>query len=377
MKKILIIHTKYKYFGGEDSNIVEELKFLKEKYIVEYIEFNNSDKLNLFDYIGFFTNSNLNSNKKLKLVLKEFKPDIVYIHNTWFKAGLKLFKIVKNYKTIVKIHNFRFECTKSMLGKKHLNKDKYCLMCGFNGGIFNKYFENSYLKSLFVLLYGKLYYKILLNGNLKLIVLTQFQKNFLIEKGFNPNKIEVIYNPIRFTLNNKSYNSSSSYVVYAGLLTKQKGVLELISAWNSTNNTDLELRLIGKPSIDLDEDNLPENIHLLGAIDHAATISQIKNSRAVVTATRMFEGQPRLLNEASSLGIPSIFPKFGGMSEFFPENYPLAFEQFNYEDLIKKLNYLHNESKLRDLSSTVYDYLDNLLNSETIYSKFDNFIESF
>lgn len=377
MKKILVIHTKYKHFGGEDSNIVEELKFLEEKYNVEYIEFNNSDKLNLFDYIGFFTNSNINSNKKLKLVLKEFKPDIVYIHNTWFKAGLKLFKIVKNYKTIVKIHNFRFECTKSMLGKKHLNKDKYCLMCGFNGGIFNKYFENSYLKSLLVLLYGKLYYKILINGNLKIIVLTQFQKNFLIEKGFNPNKIEVIYNPIRFTLNNKLYNSSSSYVVYAGLLTKQKGVLELISAWNSTNNTDLELRLIGKPSIDLFEDNLPDNIHLLGAINHAETISQIKNSRAVVTATRMFEGQPRLLNEASSLGIPSIFPKFGGMSEFFPENYPLAFEQFNYGDLTKKLNYLQNESQLRELSSIVYDYLENLLNSETIYSKFDNFIESF
>ena len=30
MKKILLINTKYREFGGEDSNIEEELKFLKK-----------------------------------------------------------------------------------------------------------------------------------------------------------------------------------------------------------------------------------------------------------------------------------------------------------------------------------------------------------
>ncbi len=52
----------------------------------------------------------------------------------------------------------------------------------------------------------------------------------------------------------------------------------------------------------------------------AVTISQIKNARAVITATKMFEGQPRLLCEASSLGIPSIYPSFGGMDDFFPDD---------------------------------------------------------
>ena len=47
-----------------------------------------------------------------------------------------------------------------------------------------------------------------------------------------------------------------------------------------------------------------------------ATIAQIKNTRAVITATKMFEGQPRLLCEASSLGIPSIYPSFGEWMTF-------------------------------------------------------------
>ena len=36
MKKILVINTKYKIFGGEDSNIIEELSF-KKHYEVEYL----------------------------------------------------------------------------------------------------------------------------------------------------------------------------------------------------------------------------------------------------------------------------------------------------------------------------------------------------
>ena len=44
----------------------------------------------------------------------------------------------------------------------------------------------------------------------------------------------------------------------------------------------------------------------------------------------MYEGQPRLLNEASALGVPSIYPDFGGISEYFPNNYPLSFKQFDY-----------------------------------------------
>ena len=46
MKKILVINTKYREFGGEDANITEELKFLNEYYHVEYLEFDNSRRFN-------------------------------------------------------------------------------------------------------------------------------------------------------------------------------------------------------------------------------------------------------------------------------------------------------------------------------------------
>ena len=58
-----------------------------------------------------------------------------------------------------------------------------------------------------------------------------------------------------------------------------------------------------------------------------------------------------LLCEASELGVPSIFPNFGGISEFFPENNQLAFEQFNYVDLLKKMKLLSDDKLLTNVRS--------------------------
>ena len=53
MTKVLVINTKYKNFGGEDANIIEEVSILSQQFEVKYLEFKNSDKLKFFDYIFF------------------------------------------------------------------------------------------------------------------------------------------------------------------------------------------------------------------------------------------------------------------------------------------------------------------------------------
>ena len=61
----------------------------------------------------------------------------------------------------------------------------------------------------------------------------------------------------------------------------------------------------------------------------------------------MYEGQPRILCEASGYGVPSIFPRYGGMQEYFPENYDLSFEQYNYDDLVDKILKLEVKENLK------------------------------
>ena len=153
MKKLLIVHNFYKDFGGEDSNIHEELEYFKKDYEVDFFYEKNKSFLNIFDILSFFIRSNIMTNRKFKETLDKFKPDVVYIHNTWFKANLGIFKILDKLQVpiVLKIHNFRYYCTQYFSSKKHLDSDSRCPMCNYSKSflVFNKYFQESLLKSLF------------------------------------------------------------------------------------------------------------------------------------------------------------------------------------------------------------------------------------
>ena len=383
MKKILVINTKYKNFGGEDANIIEELDILRKHYDVRYLEFNNSGSLNLFDYLSFLINSNFNSNKLLIATLKEFKPDIAYIHNLWFRAGLKIFDILfKNrIKVILKIHNYRFDCTKFYLSKNHLNKDDFCLKCGFSSKYrfsINKYFKESYLKSLMAVRFSKTFISKLSKFPINVCVLNNFQKNFLSNYIKNTS-LNHLPNPIKVSNNREiSYDVSSDYIVYAGLLTKEKGIDKLLEAWHKLKIENLTLKIIGTGPLEaeLKKTYKSKNIEFLGFLENHESLRQIKSSKAVITATRMYEAQPRLLCEASSFGVPSIYPSFGGMNEYFPEDYDLCFEQYNYKDLEEKILLLNNKKYLKDSSKKVLDYFNESLSDDIYLKRFEEIIES-
>tara|TARA_Y100001958_G_C21226367_1_gene551813 strand:- start:290 stop:1438 length:1149 start_codon:yes stop_codon:yes gene_type:complete len=376
MKKILVVNTIYKEKGGEDTNIVDEVSFLKNFYEVKYLEFKNEGKLSIIDLISFVFNSNLKSNKLMRDVIDEFKPDIAYVHNTWFRANIGIYKILKKkgIKVFHKIHNFRYFCCNFFLLKNHIKDTEYCNMCNLQkeNKIFNKYYQNSYLKSFFGILYGKKIYRLILSGDLNLLVMTNFHKKFLIELGVKPENIDTFSNPISYK-NTNEYNQISNYLVYAGRVSQDKGVEELIKAWIKADVSNLSLKIIGDGKMlnELKEKYILPNIKFLGLLSHEETLELIKNSRGVVTATKMYEGQPRLLCEASINGIPSLFPDFGGMGEFFPRNYTFKFEQFNYESLCEKLKLFEKSLELKQESIEIQSFTEQIFGKDYLKETLD------
>ena len=379
MKKILIIHTNYQIKGGEDIAVEKEVDFLKKKYEVKTLIFSNEIENRFFQSIYFLINKNLKSMKSIKNELENFNPDVVYVHNTWFKASLGLFSLLskKNIKVIIKLHNFRYFCSRTLFLSKHLNNQNFCGACGIKNQsnyLFNKYYENSFLKSLFLIRYGKKYFKILKKSNFSLLVLTNFHREFLIDNNFDPSNIYVFPNYIDLNLEKKVLNKEQ-YIVYAGRISYEKGVEDLIKAHLKSTNSTIQLKIVGKgPDLPRLIDKYKDpRIVFLGEKTNDETLELIKESKAAITATKIYEGQPTLLCEASSFGIPSIFPRTGGIEEFFPKNYDLSFEQYNYEDLktkIDSLNYL-DLSKIGKLN---LDYLSSYLNSKKLYEKYEKII---
>ena len=380
MKKILVLHNKYRILGGEDTAVENEVEFLREKYKVEVIYFDNSSKNLLNILFSFIFISNFLSNRDIKKKVKEFKPDLVYVHNTWFVLSLGFLKYLKKTKIpiVFKLHNFRYSCCNTYSIGTHLTTSDFCEACGLikkRGQMFNKYFSNSYIKSIMVIRHSTKLYKFILGNHFKIVVLTSFHKNFLISCGVEKENIFIIPNPISFKNHNEKI--SIKEVIYAGRVSKEKGLIELIDIFERLELSEYVLRIIGDGPLLRELKNKEfKKIVIEGPLDNETTKNIISKSELVITCTKLFEGQPTLLCEASSMGVPSIFPKTGGISEFFPTNYKFAFEQYNYEQLENKIITFLNTNQKRDIGMKNQDYLKKYLSEEFFVSKFDNLLDS-
>ena len=383
LKKLLIIHNKYRITGGEDIVVDQETKVLEKHFIVNSLIFSNKVSLSFNKLPLFLSSRNKDSRDKITKAIDDFNPDIALVHNTWFNASLSIFDVLKekNIQTILKLHNFRYFCTKNFFHKDHIPRNEICSACGQCSSryrIFNKYFQDSYIKSLMIILYGRRYFNLLKNGNFKIIVLTHFHKKFLSKLNISSERISVIPNLLDLNakqLQNKTFNNE--YIVYGGRISEEKGIEELIHTFLSCNFDNLYLKIIGNgPSRSyLEEQYKSESIQFVKEVSNTEMLDIISNSKGVVTATKLYEGQPTLLCEASLQGIPSVFPKSGGIEEFFPNEYPLSYNQYDYKELKNKLIYLNNLDDSNEIGKKNKEFIERYLDEKKLIKNLNEVID--
>ena len=139
----------------------------------------------------------------------------------------------------------------------------------------------------------------------------------------------------------------------------------------------MHLKIIGNgPQLQnlVDLHKSDKNIIFYGSLSNQETMKIISKANCIVTATKLWEGQPTLLCEASFFGKPSIFPNTGGISEFFPKNYKFSFKQFDYSDLFEKLNLLDQKSFLLENGKKNKEFIDSYLDEKKLINSFEKYL---
>ncbi|MFL5741988.1 MAG: glycosyltransferase family 4 protein [Flavisolibacter sp.] len=344
--KILFIHNRYQYQGGEDAILEAEVSLLKQKgHELRVIRFDNEQIKGVFSKIttGFHSFYNPVSAKKAEEVMKDFTPDLVHIHNLFFTASPSvLFKAHRlKIPVVMTLHNYRLICANAML----LREEKICEQCVQKifplDGIRHKCYRSSFMESALVTGITSLH-KVLSTWQNKVsryIVLAEFAKTRILNSSLRIAEEKISVKPNFVADPQKIPDSRQDYFLFVGRIASGKGVELLLQTFSAL--PDLRLVMAGdgpdRERLETAISQIP-NVQYLGQQPAEKILELMRQCRALVFPSNWYEGLPTVIIEAFATGTPVIASRLGAMAEMVEHGYNgLHFEANNSEDLKEKL----------------------------------------
>ncbi len=325
--KILVIHTKYRFKGGEDSVVDAEIDLLKKhSHEICLLDFRNSSN-NLITFVLFLKMFfNIFSFFRTIRAISKFRPDLVHVHNWYFAASPAVFVAarIKRIPVIYTLHNFRLICPSGLLfqnGSLFLDsiQQKFPWKAIQKKVYRNSYFQTFWLGSV-IWVHDRLGTWRSIDGY---IALTEFAKElFLLSKrnwlphqfNIKPNFVENVIENIRTTY--------TPNFLYIGRLSEEKGVDVLIKALSIH---DFNLIIIGdgplKPKVEALASAKPNIVKYLGFQDKTGIYDNLNLCTALIMPSIWYEGMPITLLEAFSAGVPVIASNLGSISLMIQDGY--------------------------------------------------------
>jgi len=358
--KILVIHNFYMNRGGEGKAAEQMISLFREKghKVVSYFQ----DNREIEDFsirqkflLPFKSIFSLKSYKKILTLVKEEKPDVAHIHNVQPLISPSVFYALKkmNIPVIQTLHNYRLICPMAQFINNKMEICEKCKNGNFIYAILFKCYQNSYVKSL-VLSMGISFHRWIGTFKKKVDIYispSNFLKSKMVEGGFSDNKIRVINNFVdtRKLIPDDDYNYND-YGIYLGRVSKEKGVLTLIKAFQRVPG--LKLKIVGDGPLKKNLENYADinkidNIEFLGFIGGKERFEILRKAMFMIVPSEWYENLPYVVLESFAVGTPIIASRIGGLIELIEEGKNgLFFSIGNVEDLGKKILSLAENSKL-------------------------------
>ena len=356
--KLLILHNRYQLAGGEDRVVQTEKKLLEDNgHEVLLLEEDNHSIIGAWGNI-FAAGSaiySFASRQKVKVEINNFCPDIVHVHNFFPLLSPAVYDACSaaGVPIVQTLHNFRLICPKAML----FRNGKICENCVGKAplpSIIHGCYRNSRLQSSAVAAMISLHWlrRTWQERVDAYITLTNFQKNKMIHAGLPAEKIYIkpnfVFSP-KF-INNS--NKSTSYLLFVGRLSEEKGINILIDTYLKYN-LSIPLKIVGDGPL---RESLHQKIHnskvencieFLGFQDNAKVFKLMYNATCLVFPSIWYEAFPLTIVEAFASGLPVLASKIGGMEEIIEDRVTgLHFEVGNLESLANKIKWVSNHPEI-------------------------------
>jgi len=303
--KVLLIHNKYQYYGGEDTYVYSLQKLLISNgyKVILYIKDSKNiqttwDKIK----VAFGLLWNHRAYQELEEIIQKEKPDVAHFNNIYPLIGATAFYICKKYnlKIVHTIHNYRFMCPKGIL----FRDGKICELCinkrFFSPAIRHGCYHGSKVASFF---YSLAFYLHKTVGAFSYINTYIFPSKFTqkyYEKYFGVTKNRSTYLPyfVDFKPSKRKYTREDWYL-YVGRLSEEKGIVGLLDIFKKMQK--YKLKVIGGGSLrdEINQYNKYKNIEILGEIPRHKLGNMFQKAKALIIPSLWYEVSPMVAIEAA------------------------------------------------------------------------------
>jgi glycosyltransferase involved in cell wall biosynthesis len=348
--KILMVHNFYQQPGGEDVVFAQEHQLLESKghRVITYTRTNyEADRLSGLNRVRLlrtiiFAND---SRDDVASILREEKPDLVHIHNTFMMVSPSIYQACAEagVPTVQTLHNYRLLCPAHMLYRDgHVCEE--CIDHGLLRGVRHGCYRNSTAGTAAVAMMLKVH-RARGTWNEKVnafIALTEFAKQKFVDSGLPSEKVHVKPNFVAPDPGEREV--AGDYALFVGRLSPEKGVSVLLEAWRRLKYP-MQLKIVGDGPARLqleaqaERDNLRQ-VEFLGRLGGDQVREVMKQARVVVVPSLWYEGFPMVLAESFACGVPVLVSRLGAMQEVVDDGHiGLHFTPGDAEDLARKVRW--------------------------------------
>jgi glycosyltransferase involved in cell wall biosynthesis len=318
--KVLQVHTRYRQPGGEDTVVSAEAELLRSAghQVVQVQAENPAGALPTAGAL-VLAPWNPRSADRLARAVEQHRPDVAHVHNTWFALSPSIFPAIRKGEipVVMTLHNYRLVCSNGLLFRDgHPCED--CVGTHPWHGVVHRCYRDSVAASTVAATTIAVHQA---RGTWSrqvdlFLALTEFSRGRLVAGGLPADRVIVKPN---FTLDPgpRSYPPSTSRtLLFAGRLSREKGVDMLLRAWATADTGPLELVVIGDGPMEKElREAAPSGVRFLGRLSPEALQDQLLRSRALVFPSRAYETQGMVIVEALAAGVPVLASDLGAVPE--------------------------------------------------------------
>ena len=380
--KILLVHNHYGSSAPSGENRVFELeRDLLERHGHEVDVFErHNDTLRKSGSWGKFKGAlmtpwNPATARLMQKKIASFNPDILHAHNTFPIISPSIFSSAKGVGRVLTLHNYRVVCPNGI----PMRAGKICTDCIDRKSILPAVRHGCYRNSrlaTFPLATNVALHRAIGTWQKHVdafVALTSFQKDLMVKAGLPAERIHIKPNFLPGRPERIPFAQRDRRVIFAGRLSAEKGVLDLVKAWLLWGGTAPDLHILGDGPLRKSLNSLTEgvaNIHIYGAVKASIAEREIANSQLLILPSRWFEGFPMVLREAIAYGVPIGVSNIGSMPKIASDVGGVIFEPGDANQLLGVVQELwQNYDRLEAISLKCEKIFEKKYNEKVNYKQ--------